>query len=107
MNKQLISAIAILMVLSGCGGETQVAANISDVNWKNGVWVQKDGRNGFVIEAAPEKTDIAVSSKLEFAKSGERKVKEVVVSPPFINIFVDGALDPVGDGYPNKVAVIK
>lgn len=107
MNKQLISAIAILMVLSGCGDGSQVAANISDVNWKNGVWIQKDGRTGFVIEATPEKAGIAVSSKLVFAKAGERTVKEVIVSPPFINIFVDGALDPIGDGYPNKLSVVK
>jgi len=116
MKKQLISALAILIVLSGCGEGNnakgtntgpQTVANISDQNWKNGVWIQKDGRNGLVIEAAPENAGIAVSAKLKFAKTGERTVKEVVVSPPFINIFVDGALDPSGDGYPNKVSLIK
>lgn len=102
-------AIFLFAVLAACGmGASSLAPeNLSDQNWKNGIWVQKDGGNGFFVKGSPEDIKVVASTKLVFAKSGERVVTKVVVSGPYINIFVDKPLDPEGDGYPNKIAVVK
>lgn len=100
-------SLAVLLVACGMGVSSFVPENLSDQNWKNGIWIQKDGGNGFFVKGSIDDIKVAASTKLIFAKSGERVVTKVVVSGPYINIFVDKPLDPEGDGYPNKVAVAK
>jgi len=46
---------------------------------------------------------ILIGEKLRFAKSGERTITEVIVAPPYINVYVDKQLDPEGDGFPNRI----
>ena len=105
MKKLTITILAICVFLSGCNSSNNdlMPEKLSDNNWKNGVWILKDGRNGFFITADPALVKVSVGEKLMFAKSGDRIVTEVVVSPPYINIYVDRPLDPEGDGFPNKV----
>jgi hypothetical protein len=104
-KKFLLLSSVFFIAISACskaGIEIQPVNN-SDVNWKNGVWIQKDGRSGFFINQTPDVGSFSVGEKLKFAKSGERNITEVVVVPPFINVYVDKPLDPEGDGYPNKI----
>ncbi len=104
MKKTVALLLAVGSFLTACGSsEVQLTPeNLTDANWKNGIWI-KDGRNGFFITADAGKVKVPVGSKLLFAKSGERIVTEVLVSPPYINIYVDKQLDTEGDGFPNKV----
>jgi hypothetical protein len=51
--------------------------------------------------------DIKKDDELEFP-TGKRKVISLQDSGPYINIFVDGEkLDPIKDGYPNKIKLIR
>ena len=95
------AASAVATAVAGPG--SAVPENLTDDNWQNGVWVQKDGRNGFFFASNPSTTTITVGQKLTFSKSGERAVTEVTSNGPYVNIYVDQPLDAVGDGYPNKV----
>jgi hypothetical protein len=106
MKKTAFFLAAATLFLTACEpADTRLSPeNLSDVNWKNGVWVMKDGRSGFFVTAEAEKLNLAPGAKLSFAKSGERVVTQVQVAPPYVNVFVDGPLDPEGDGYPNKVS---
>lgn len=119
MKKASIFMFAASLLLSACNSSDNKSSlspekltdnksslspeKLSDANWKNGVWILKDGRNGFFIAADAGKVQLPVGAKLTFAKSGERVVTEVVVSTPYINIYVDKPLDPDGDGFPSKV----
>ena len=107
MKKSVFFVLAASVIMSSCGffESTLAPEQLSDANWKNGVWVQKDGRNGFFITADAGKVNVKVGTKLIFAKSGELIVTEVAVTPPYINIYVNKPLDPEGDGFPNKVIV--
>jgi hypothetical protein len=103
--RKLLERLHATMSAYGLTGVTMSPEQLSDVNWKNGVWVQKDGRNGFFITADAGKVKVSTGTKLSFAKSGERVVTDIALSPPYINIFVDMPLDPEGDGFPNKVII--
>jgi hypothetical protein len=105
MKKNVSLILSSLLVLSACGSSDNqlTPEKLTDTNWKNGVWILKDGRNGFFITADSTKVQVSVGNVLKFSKSGERVVKDVIVSPPYINIYVDKPLDPEGDGFPNNV----
>lgn len=107
MKKSAILVFSICLFLSGCDSfqNKLTPTQLSDINWKNGIWIQKDGKHGFFITADFEKVKVPTGTKLTFAKSGARIVTEVVSSPPYINIFVDKPLDPDGDGFPNKILI--
>jgi len=76
--------------------------NLSNESWKNGVWIEKNGLNGFFMTGNAS-TAPKVGSHLTFAQSGDRIVTDVVVKAPYVNVYVNKPLDPVGDGFPNKV----
>lgn len=78
-------------------------ADVSDVTWKNGILIKKDELNGFFVMGDAAKVAPAIGSRLAFATSGVRIVREVVINAPYVNIYVDKPLDPIGDGYPHKV----
>lgn len=118
MKKVIIPALSVFFLLSACNqkpaettsSSTAVAAraelspeNVTDVTWKNGILLKKDELNGFFIKGDAASAAPAIGSHLTFAKSGERTVTEVVINAPYVNIYVDKPLDPVGDGFPNKV----
>ena len=77
--------------------------NLTDATWQNGVLIEKNGLNGFFVTGDATKVPVSAGAHLNFAKSGDRIVTDVVVKAPYVNIYVDKPLDPVGDGYPNKV----
>jgi hypothetical protein len=117
MKKALLPTLTVFVLLSACNqkpAETATPAtaavaraeltpeNVTNTTWKNGVWVENSSMNGFFFTGdatvAPAK-----GAHLTFAKSGDRVVTDVIVKAPYVNIYVDKPLDPVGDGYPNKV----
>ena len=104
---KFLFAISLSSVLLACGSDTLVLTpeNVSDQNLSNGINIQKEMGNGFFVKGTPDAVKVPVGTKLSFAKSGERAVVKVVVTAPYINIYVDKPLDPIGDGYPNKVTV--
>jgi hypothetical protein len=103
-QKNILLSAFVLLVTACSPSEVQLSPEkLSDTNWKNGIWTVKDGRNGFFISADAGKVQLQAGTRLKFAKSGERTVTAVSVTPPYINIFVDKPLDPDGDGFPNKV----
>ena len=51
---------------------------------------------------------LQIGDKINFSYSGERTIVDLIYNNQYINIFVDGEkLDPVKDGYPNKIKLIK
>ena len=82
--------------------------NFSDKEWKNGV-LQKDGRTNifYILQLEKEPLKIKIGDSLVFAKTGEATVEKV--APMSLNgkisvfITLDKDIDPVGDGYPNKI----
>lgn len=120
MKKAILPALSVLFLLSACNqkpadgvsapaasvastGIELLPANVTDATWKNGILIKKDALNGFFVTGEASKVATAVGSHLIFAKSGVRTVTEVVINAPYVNIYVDKPLDPVGDGYPNVV----
>lgn len=106
-NKLSLIAVMFSVVIGGCGlGDSHlIPEKLSDQNWKNGVWIQKDGKHGFFFSGDASKVKVKTGANLVFAKSGERSVTEVTVSGPYVNVFVNKPLDPEGDGWPNKVTI--
>lgn len=100
--------IVALLVISPSilAGNALIAENLTDVNWKKGVWILKDGRNGFFITGVLNKVNLTVGSKLKFSRSGERIITDVQEYPPFIQVFVNKPLDPDSDGFPHKIAIV-
>lgn len=76
--------------------------NLSNDSWKNGIWIEKNGLNGFFFTGNASNAP-KVGTHLNFAHSGDRIVVDVVIKAPYVNVYVDKPLDPVGDGFPNKV----
>jgi hypothetical protein len=89
------------------------ANNFSDTEWKNGV-LNKDGRTNlfYFLQQSGESQKLMIDNKLRFAKSGDAVVQKITPSVPnqngIISVFVtiDKDLDPIGDGYPNKIFII-
>lgn len=80
------------------------AYNLTDKNWKNGVWTASDNAIFFIGIEKRYSRNIKVGDNLVFNKSGRRKVVEVNDSDQYVNIRVDGPkLSPDGDGYPNII----
>jgi len=77
--------------------------NLTDQNWQNGISL---ANNGFFIQNNGS-IEIKLNSFLDFP-TGIRKIIDIQYAGPYINIFVDGGkLDPLKDGYPNKIKLIK
>ena len=80
--------------------------NISDDNWKNGIWANKSNPTayGFVYQSIIGDKVLKAGDKLKFKKSGFRTVLRVDVTGDYINVMVDGSpLHPEGDGYPRSI----
>jgi hypothetical protein len=118
MKKFLIPTLTVMFLLSGCNqkpAETVAPAataaarheltpaNVTNETWQNGILIEKKGLNGFFVTGEVASIAPAIGAHLTFAKSGDRVITDVVVTAPYVNIYVDKPLDPVGDGYPNKV----
>jgi len=86
--------------------ETQtLAVNLTDPNWRKGIWIASKGAMFIVPETDDVGQRIAVGDELSFARSGARRVVHVTKGSP-IAIEVSGAsLDPEGDGYPKPITV--
>lgn len=80
--------------------------NINDQNWQNGI--SKFSENSFVLLSRKNLTKWPlIGTKLQF-QSGLRKVTQIKRDNTYINITVDGTkLDPIIDGYPNKIKVVE
>lgn len=92
-----------LYYLSQSGKNMIKPYNLTDVNWKNGISIRE---NGFFIGNSGN-INIKKDYELEF-RTGIRKVVNVQNTGAYINIFVDGEkLDPIKDGYPNKIKIIE
>lgn len=77
--------------------------NLTDQNWQNGIAIKN---NGFFIQNNGS-IEIKKNSFLDFP-TGIRKILDIQYVGPYINIFVDGEkLDPLKDGYPNKIKLIR
>ena len=118
MKRSLIPVLTVLFLLTACQKAADPAAsaaavaptrteltpeNLTNETWQNGVLIEKNGLNGFFVTGDAAKVPVSVGAHLTFAKSGDRIVTNVVVKAPYVNIYVDKPLDPVGDGFPNKV----
>ena len=87
-----------------------VANNFSDSTWKSGI-LQKEGRSNifYFLQNVSKPINIVKGDVVFFAKSGKAVVSGVTQSVPDQNgnisffITVDKDLDPVNDGYPNKI----
>ncbi len=81
------------------------AFNLSDGNWQNGI--SKSIASFFINNDIINKNSLKIEDKLLFANSGIRTIKNITYSAKYINIYIDGEkLDPIKDGYPNKIKII-
>lgn len=79
--------------------------NFSDKNWANGISLSKSGF--FVENNFLNRQSLSIGDKLKFNFSDERTIADLQYSSQYINIFVDGEkLDPIKDGYPNKILIL-
>ena len=79
------------------------AFNLSDQNWKNGISLKQ---NVFFISKRSS-VILKVGDTLEFP-TGTRNIVKIDKNSKYENIYVDGKkLDPIKDGYPNKIKIIK
>jgi hypothetical protein len=86
--------------------EEIIPDNINDNNWQLGVF--KDTQNMFVVRADDcSLLELKKGTKVNF-NTGIRKIMNIEQNGVYTNITVDGEkLDPVKDGYPNKIKLIK
>ena len=78
---------------------TLQAENFSDATWLNGI---HRGGIGFFTYDRCKIIHLKIGDTLTFNTSGQRKVVKIVNGM----VWLDGSsLDPVGDGYPNKIQV--
>ena len=96
----------LLLSIQELTGDMQTTAvNLTDANWRNGVWIASPA-GMFLVEDADESAEkIAPGDALGFAKSGTRKVVRVGRgSATTVAIEVEGgSLDPEGDGHPKPI----
>ncbi|MCK5536502.1 MAG: hypothetical protein KAI79_06725 [Bacteroidales bacterium] len=82
------------------------AFNLSNNNWQNGI--SKERAIFFIQNTLNNRNSIHKKDILEFSSAGERKITKITYSDKYINIDVNGSkLDPIKDGYPNKIQIIK
>ena len=89
-----------------------LANDFTNATWAKGVH-QKDGRTNvfYFLHREPGVPALKVGDTLDFARAGKATVQNVVPSSPdkdgVISVFVtvDKDLDPVGDGFPNKIFI--
>ncbi len=82
------------------------ARNVSDVNWRNGIWTASKAGMFVVPDTDEVAGRMAPGNTLTFVKSGARSVVHVGRSTSSSTIAVEvagGSLDPAGDGYPNQI----
>lgn len=85
--------------------ETQ-SFNLTDANWKNGISLSQTGF--FIDNNFLNRQSLKIGNKISFSSSGKRNIINLIYSDGYINIFVDGEkLDPIKDGYPNKIKIIE
>lgn len=83
-----------------------VPYNLSDVAWKNGISRSKS--TFFIENSIGNRLAIQKNSILKFPFSGARRVIEISSTKKYLNIDVNGSqLDPIKDGYPNKIEILK
>lgn len=83
-----------------------IPENIVDNNWQNGILRGLD--NIFVVSADENYlvSQMKTGYNLQF-NSGIRKIIDIKQNGFYVNITVDGdKLDPIKDGYPNKIKLI-
>lgn len=89
-----------------------VANNYTGPEWKNGI-LQKDGKSDefYFLQKGTDISRWQVGRSLLVAKTGDVVITKVErTNPPdqngTISVFVtvNKNLDPIGDGYPNKIA---
>ena len=80
------------------------AANISDVNWHNGVALASTNNSqaGIAIASSEILPELYPGMDIEFAQAGKRKIIEIKNN----QVWVTGAsLDPLANGYPHPITV--
>ncbi len=136
LNKILVIALhAVVLSLLACGdgandsnqsassntaSQTQDARpfvmsnNFSDSEWKNGV-LQKDGKTNvfYILQSEKEPLKVKAGDLLIFTKSGKETIQKVVHATTSQNgkislfITLDKDIDPIADGYPNKIYLVQ
>ena len=93
------------------GGEKEILRpnNFSGAGWHNGVRVDGGSKSFYFLAPRTSDPEVVAGDVVEFAASGRANVLRVEASPQngVLSVFVtvDKAIDPVRDGFPNKVLV--
>lgn len=93
------------------GGEKKILRpnNFSGSGWRNGVRIESGSNCFYFLAPWTSDLEVAPGDVVEFATTGRANVIGVEASPQngLMSIFVtvDRPIDPVGDGFPNKVLV--
>lgn len=79
--------------------------NISDDNWKNGIWSNEVNPNvySFVYRANIGDKKLKVGDNLKFKISGFRSVLRIDITGEYINVLVNGPPLSHADGYPSTI----
>lgn len=95
----------ILKKLTTPSNKESIPENITDLNWQKGIMIGSN--NIFVVtEENYSSSQMKIGYSLLF-NSGERKIIDIKQNGSYFNITVDGEkLDPVKDGYPNKIKLV-
>jgi len=93
-----------LLILENRPDPTDVAFNLTDLNWENGV---SRTEAAFFVQENPENfRSFKVGTRIKF-KTGVRTIREVTRTEPWLNIYLTGGLlSPTVDGYPNTFQVL-
>ncbi len=82
------------------------AFNLSNKVWKNGISNTKPAL--FTNNTLINRLSLKENNILKFPFSGERTITKIDVKSKYINIEVNGTkLDPIKDGYPNQIKILK
>jgi hypothetical protein len=80
--------------------------SLTDARWHNGI--SRKTAAFFVENTVSNKVSLSVGDKLIFPFSGERVITKLDYSSKFINVYISGGLlNPVLDGYPNKIRILR
>ncbi len=84
--------------------DTLTPYNLTDQNWKNGI--HRASAIFFIENTLQNRMSLSASNKILLPSSGERAITSIVYTDKYINISLEGRnLDPVVDGYPNKLLI--